>query len=72
MESLRKTIKETISGWPNRELAPGVMVDMVGYKYVTFISCRNTGRDSRMTLDEFYHCFILKDKELNEDSYIKS
>lgn len=70
MKNLRKEIKETVVGWSNWQISAGFNVDKVGTKYVSIINSWQGGKNFKMTLDEFYHCYILRDKEIDENSYI--
>jgi hypothetical protein len=70
MKNIRKEIKETVMGWPNWEVSTGLLVDKVGNKYVRIINCWGNGSNFKITLDDFYHTFILRDKEIDDCTYI--
>jgi hypothetical protein len=70
MTTLRKKIKEIVKGWPNGQISAGLNVDKVGVKYVHVINSWQGGKNFKMTLDDFYHYYILCDRDISFDSYI--
>jgi len=70
MTTLRKEIKEIVKGWPNWQISAGLHVDKIGVKYVRIVNTWQGGKNFKMTLDDFYHCYILCNRAINCDSYI--
>lgn len=70
MKNLRSEIKAVVAGWPNKQISAGLYVNSVGVKYVNVLNTWEDGKNFKMTLDEFYHCYILRDKSIDENSYI--
>lgn len=70
MKNLRSEIRLVVAGWPNSQISAGLYVNSIGIKYVNVLNTWEGGNNFKMTLDEFYHCYILRDKEIDENSYI--
>ena len=58
-EQIRKSIKEWAEGLPGKEFSTGLVLDKIGWKYITYLNTWGTTTVEKMSIKEFYNQYVV-------------